>query len=197
MTTDWARLRQVMYEPATCWLSTDYAGDRWLTDQYVLYNVTGYEELYCYDSSYDVVWPDGPYQVTVSKGFKPRKSVPQPDIEAYLAKMNDKSWLPASPTEWSVAEHPGKAMLWRFGALPCLLGESTWSAIKRHHPNVEVEYTSDGNIFRFRETCHLDPYDDCAGGDCPCEPVVFAYAAGIRCPDGQEDAAYEIARSAA
>jgi len=197
VTTDWGRLRQVMYEPATVWLSTDYGGDRWLTDQFVLYRVTGYEELFCYDSSYDVVWPDGPYQLTVSKGFKPRKSVPQPDIDGYFAKLEDKTWEPTSPSEWSVAEHPGKAMLWMYGSgsvrPSCLLGESTWTALRRHHPDATVEYTSEGNIFRFSEIFHIDPEDDCMDGECACTGIPFAFAAGIRVPEGQEHVANAIA----
>lgn len=221
MTSDYARLRQIMYEPATVWLSTDLGGQRWLTDKFVLYDVTDYEELKDYDfhvclgypwhlgyepiegecSCPDEV-PDGSYQLTVSKGFKPRESVPEPDIEAYFVKMNEKEWHPVKPSEWSVAEHPGKAMLWTHSshqlgddkALPCLIGEPTWKAIKRHHPNVLVEYTAEGNTFRFREVIH----DGCDEESyCGCRPTLFAYAAGIRIPDGQETIANEIARLAA
>lgn len=212
MTSDWARLRQVMYEPSTVWLSTDYGGDRWLTDQFVLYRVTGYAELSDYDFhtclNYEP-WlgyepledecscpeeiPDGPYQLTVSRGFKPRKSVPQPDIEGYFQNLAKKSWCPTFPGEWSVAEHPGKAMLWTYEGKPCLLGESTWTALKRHHPDVIVEYTPEGNIFRFSEVFHVDPEDDCMDGSCNCQEIPFAFAAGIQIPDGQEHVAEAIA----
>lgn len=216
MTTDWGRLRQVMYEPSAVWLSTDYGGDRWLTDQFVLYRVTGYDELSAYDfhvclgydpslgyeplegecSCPDVI-PDAPYQLTVSKGFKPRKSVPQPDIDGYFAKLEDKIWMPARPSEWSVAEHPGKAMLWTFGAgsvrPPCLIGESTWTALKRHHPDAVVEYTPEGNIFRLSEVRHIDLEGDCAASECACLSVPFAFVAGIQVPEGQEHVAGAIA----
>jgi hypothetical protein len=76
-----------------------------------------------------------------------------------------------------VAEHPGKAQLWRSLGVPCLLGESTWAAIRRHYPGVSVEYSHGKlNLFRFSA-----------------EGVgVFCFAAGIRCPEGQEGAAMAI-----
>ena len=215
MTTDWAKLRRIMYEPSTVWLATDYGGQRWLTDQFVLYDVTGYAELHDYDfhvclgypahlgyeplegecSCPDEI-PDGSYQLTVTKGFKPRDSVPQPDIEAYFVKMNESVWVPADPCEWSVAEHPGKAMLWTANSnIPCLLGESTWTEIKRYHPDVEVEWAPNqgAGTFRFSETYHVDPDDEeCSTGECDCETRWFAFAAGIRVPDGQEHVAGAI-----
>lgn len=208
MATDWARLRQVMYQPSAVWLSTVYGNERWLTDQFVLYNVTGFNELYYYDPSYgpEWQWGDGAYKLTVSKGFEPRDSVPEPDTETWLEQLYDNhEWVRAEPTEWSVAEDPDKprpsrAMLWTSDGLPCLMGESTWVALKRNHPGCTVDYAhGKRNVFRFRHawrTWHIDPDDDCAAGECGCgEPPIFAFAAGIRCPEGQEDIAYEIARA--
>lgn len=184
-----ARIRQVMYEPASVWLATENGGDRWLTDQFVLYNVTGAEVLYCYDCSYDVEWPDGPYRLMASGDWRmnERDSIPQPDIEAYFGVMASHVWYPAHPSEWSVAEHPGKAMLWSadngspeaVDGLPCLLGESTWTAIKRHHPECEVLYAFNrkAGVFKF-----IWP-----------DGVPFAYAAGIQIPEGQEAIASAIA----
>src|SRR5579859_4718903 len=185
-----------MYQPSAVWLATDYAGDRWLTDQFVVYNITGIDALYCYDSSYDVQWPDGPYKLVQAKGFRElrqRDSIPQPDIEGYLKLMGERNWQLAEPTEWSVAEHPGKAMLWLAGG-PCLLGESTWTAIRKHYPGVVVEWAPNkgAGVFRFSIAVHIDPDDDCAAGQCGCEAVPFGYAAGIRCPEGQEGIADAI-----
>lgn len=200
MTSEWAQLRQIMYEPSQCWLSTEYSGDRWLTDQYVLMNVSdheGFEEL-----------ADGPYKLTVSNGPQARDSVPEPDIEAWFAVVARYSWREVRPSEWSVAEHPGKAMLWvidepcpifgedNMAHLPCLLGEPTWTAISRHYPDVIVEYAPEGNLFRFSATNHIDPMDDCLDGGCACGPLPFCYAAGIRVPDGQEAVADAIANAA-
>lgn len=213
MATDWAKLRRIMYEPSAVWLST--AGERrWLTDQFVLYDVTGLDKLREYTFHLDgCAWeetvecscpdelPDGAYKLTVSEGFKPRDSVPEPDIEAYLAMLAGKTWRPAEPSEWSVAEHPGKAMLWLCDERPCLLGESTWTEVKRYHPKAEVEWAPNkgAGVFRFREgwrTWHMDPDDDCAAGDCGCgDPPIFAYAAGIRCPEGQEGVADAMVRA--
>ena len=191
-----ARIRQIMYEPSAVWLATEYSGDRWITDQFVLYNVTGAEVLQCYDVNlnYDVEWPDGPYQLMATGEWraKQRDSIPEPDIETYFGIMAESVWVPADPTEWSVAEHPGKAMLWvSYLGDACLLGESTWTAIKRHHPEVMVEHSPNkgAGVFRFSE-----PPDDCnVAFESPAIP--FAYAAGIRVPEGQEDVAHAIAQA--
>lgn len=202
MATDWARLRQVMYQPSAVWLSTVYGTERWLTDQFVLYNVTGFAELYYYDPSYgpEWQWEDGAYKLTVSKGFEPRDSVPEPDMEAWFEKLyNDHEWVRAYPTEWSVAEDPDKprpsrAMLWMSDAIPCFFGESTWVALKRNHPGVIVDYAhGKANVFRFSEIPR--EHEACEEGVyCGHRPIPFAFAAGIRCPDGQQDAAHEIVR---
>src|SRR5215472_17217302 len=131
-----ARIRSIMYEPSSVWLCTDAQNERWLTDQFVLLNVTGAEALYCYDSSYGIEWPDGPYQLMATGQWRmqERDSIPEPDIEAYFEVLARKvRWCHVEPTEWSVAEHPGKAMLGVSEDTPCLLGESTWTAIHRHY----------------------------------------------------------------
>lgn len=177
----WTRLRQIMYQPSVVWLATDDQGRRWLTDQYVVYDVTQLEALYCYDSSYDVVWPDGAYQLmaTGKERFRPRDDSHVVHIQEWLKIATEKPWYYTHPSEWSVAEHPGKAMLWVSGNEPCLFGESTWSAIHKHYPDVAAQYTPEGNLFRFS----LDG-----------KP--FAYAAGIQIPEGQERVAQAIAEVA-
>lgn len=204
MPTEWAQLRQIMYQPSTVWLCTENSGDRWLTDQFVLLNVTD-------DPSFEVCsecksgricgecppgYPDGPYKLTASNGPQQRASVPEPDIEAWFTRAAESKWRRVKPTEWSVAEHPGKAMLWAYwcagGGAPCLFGESTWTALKRHHPEVEVDYALDLNLFRFSEMPH-EVTPECSEGTCMCVLTPFCYAAGIRVPDGQEDVACAIA----
>lgn len=186
-----------MYEPSKVWLSTDLGGQRWLTDQFVLYDVTDADVLYCYDTSYDVVWPDGPYQLMATGEWRiqTRDSIPEPDIETYFELMNAQEWSPCRPSEWSVAEHPGRAMAWTANGRPCLLGEPTWTAIRRYHPEATVEWAPNegAGTFRFREVQH----DGCDEDDevyCGHRPIVFAFAAGIRVPEGQEEIAREIAR---
>lgn len=181
----WASLRQIMYQPSVVWLATEYSGDRWLTDQYVMLLVTDWGEF--------AEMPDGPYRLTVSNGPQPNDAVPEPDIEGWFGVVSKWAWKPAEPTEWSVAEHPGKAMLWASEGRPCLLGEPTWTALKRHYPDVVVEHSFDGaSMFRFSECQHIDIDDDCMAGECGCQPIPFAYAAGIRCPDGQEGIAERV-----
>jgi hypothetical protein len=127
--------------------------------------------------------------------MKERDSVPEPDIETYFGIVGDGPWLLAHQTEWSVAEHPGKAMLWAYDAYPCLLGEATWTAIKRHHPGVFVEYHATRNLFRFSEMEHEPLCGEPGSIVCRCPLVTFAYAAGIRMPEGQEDVAHAIAQT--
>jgi hypothetical protein len=172
---EWTRLRAILYEPSSVWMATWAANERWLTDQYVMLDVTGS----CALEDYEV--PDGGYKLVASKGFEPRELGWRPDIDVYFAAMDQLAdWLPAQPSEWSVAEHPGKAQLWTYrprDLFPCLLGESTWTAIKRNHPDCLVEYSEETNVFRFTAAGH-----------------VFCFAAGIRIPDGQGEVAHAIAR---
>lgn len=201
----WAELRQILYEPSAVWLATWAGTERWLTDQFVMLDVTGSDALA------EAELPDGGYKLTAANGFQPRDTVPEPDLDVYFAAMDvAANWHLARPTEWSVAEHPGKAMLWTyfvpidsgFGTTnvpldvgqPCLLGESTWTAIRRHHPGCLVEYSDEINAFRFAELPRDCP--SCAGEPgvyCGHRPLPFCFAAGIRIPDGQEQVAAAIA----
>lgn len=172
------RLRQIMYEPSAVWLAT-WAGERrWLTDGYVMLDVTDSPALE------DEEVPDGGYKLVASKGFDPRDAVPEPDLDKYFERLDEiAEWHVVKPSEWSVAEHPGKAQLWIYNApgfkpQPCLLGESTWTQLKRHHADAIVEYSPERNTFRFTEG------------------LPFCFAAGIRVPDGQEFVAAAIARKA-
>ena len=191
-----ARIRSIMYEPSKVWLATEHCGDRWLTDQFVLYDVTGAEVLQCYDESYGIEWPDGPYQLMATGQWRAnrRDSIPEPDIEAFLRIMAGHIWYLAEPTEWSVAEHPGKAMLWNVGGMPALLGESTWSAIKRHHPDCVVEFALNlhAGTFRFSQAMCHGPAEACETHECDCRMVPFAFAAGIEIPEGQEEIALTL-----
>jgi hypothetical protein len=183
----YAALRQIMYQPSAVWLATEYSGDRWLHDQWVMLNVTGNSALRYEDATDSELElgeiPDGAYKLMADQklGLQPRDSIPQADLEAYFAGILGE-WRPANPTQWSVAEHPGKAMLWEARGsgvqLPCLLGESTWTAIKRHYPDCEVHWQPRRNLFQFSER-----------GSFP-----FCFAAGIQVPTGQERIAVEIAR---
>lgn len=172
---EWTRLRAILYEPSSVWLATWAGNECWLTDQYVMLDVTSS----CAFEDYDV--PDGGYKLVASKGFEPKELGWKPDLDAYFAAMDQLAdWYPVRASEWSVVEHPGKAQLWVSSVgsqpLPCLLGESTWSAIKRNHPGCLVEYSEETNVFRFTDE------------------RVFCFAAGIRVPDGQERMAKALAR---
>lgn len=182
---EWARLRALLYESHDLALSTDERdGHRWLTDRYVLLDITG--------SIAAEGTEDGCYRLVQARGFEARThefeggEVPLANylgggIVDYLELVETKAaWEPVVPSQWSVAEHPGKAMLLSCRGLPVLMGESTWTALHRHYeePVVEYDILSGRNLFRVHELGH---------GKTP-----VAYVAGIRIPDGQEEIARAI-----
>ena len=181
---EWTRLRALLYETHEVSLSTDDRdGHRWLTDRYVLLDITGSVAAEGVD--------DGIYKLVQSKGFEARAGALRNflggGIVDYLEKVESGAlWAPVIHSQWSVAEHPGKAMLLvaetPWPNTPCLMGESTWTTLHRHYPECRVEYDvcSNRNLFRVSE-----PYYK--------SYTVRAYVAGIRVPTGQGNIASAIA----
>jgi hypothetical protein len=171
-----------MYEGLRVQLATDAQGRRWLTDGFVCLNVTDSAATlkHCDDGCCDHLGflPDGVYKLTAARGLVARDGeVLAFDPDAYLARVEASAvWRLALPTEWSVAEHPGKAMLWRADGRPCLMGEPTWTSFRSRFDSPRIEYDTSGsqNVFRV------------SVGD------VVAYVAGIRIPDGQEGQAHAV-----
>lgn len=182
------RLRGIMYEPSCVRLSTRADDDgRYLTDGYVMLDVT--------DSPAVDGVEDGRYRLMAppNQRFKPLDGPNEFDADGYFARLADAEWAPAEPSQWSVAEHPGKAMLFSVethslpgdplgdvvGTEPALMGEETWRTLRRHYEDANAEYAVSGvdlNIFRI------------LSGD-----LVIAYVAGIQIPTGQEGIAQAIA----
>jgi hypothetical protein len=180
---EWTRLRALLYETHDLALCTDERdGHRWLTDRYVLLDVTASIAIQ------DV--EDGPYKLVQSKGFQYAKGSVNylgAGIVDYLENVEKPGsrWEPVEPSEWSVAEHPGKAMLLTYLDVngepqPVLIGEPTWTALHRHFEEAYVDHHERLNLFRVWQM----------------GPKVVAYIAGIRIPDGQEAVAHAIARAA-
>ena len=194
---EWARIRSIMYENTRLRLSTAAMDDgRWLTDGYVLLDVT--------DSPAVEGLDDAQYKLQAGKGFMPiyneypetgdkvlRASEFDPD--AYLDGLADAEWAPATPSQWSVAEHPGKAMLFSVQepyahmgeaqqVSAALMGESTWATLHSNYPGATAEYACnrDKTLFRIIFAGHG-------------ELEVVAYIAGIQIPTGQEGIAQAIA----
>lgn len=180
----YAALQQIMYQPSDVWLATDRSGDRWLHDQWVMLCVSGNSALG--DTA------DGAYKIVVSgdnRGLQPRTAIPAQDLDLFfeVAERDPAEWIDVAPSEWSVAEEriangkkSERAMLWVAASTPCLVGESTWLAIRRRWPEAEMKYLPRRNLFRF--------VDLGVAGE-----TLFAYAAGIRIPEGQENIAQAIA----
>lgn len=194
----WRQMRAIMYQPLEVWLVTDKGGNRWLTDQYVMLDITVSEEFR------DL--PDGAYKIAfISKGPEPREAPMNFDVEKYIERVNHHHWWPATPTKWSVEESANdRAMLWdTYDA--ALLGRDTWKAIKRFYPDCKVECASwkddEGHrrtVFRFVDVPAHTHDDDGSVEGCPgCfpGPRIFAYAAGIRIPEGEELRADVILRA--
>jgi hypothetical protein len=170
-----------MYEPLRVQLATAENGQRWLTDGFVMLDVSA--SLVLVSDITNLPWRDGVFKLTAAHGLTPRDEILGFKVdEALELAERDAKWVLAEPTQWSVAEHPGKAMLFSADGLPCLLGESTWTALHKAYerPGVEYNTSEDHNLFRVSA-----------------DWTVVAYIAGIRCPEGEEDHAKLLARSSA
>ena len=179
---EWARLRSLLYETHDLALTTDGRdGHRWLTDRYVLLDVTGSPAIEGLE--------DGAYKLLATRGLQGGLAVNEDyqnflggGIVDYLDRVESgANWVCAHPSEWSVAEHPGKAMLLSCVGRPVLIGESTWTTLHRHFPEARVEYdmSSGRNLFRVWEpNGNFDPGSR-----------IVAYVAGIQIPEGQEEIA--------
>jgi hypothetical protein len=191
----WRYMRAIMYQPTEVWLAS-LKDQRWLTDAFVLLDVSDSEEFR--------ELPDGAYKLTVVNGPEPRDAPISFKVKDYFKSMNKRDWLSARPTMWSVIEdYNGKAMLWdTFDAndsVPALLGESTWRAIKRYRPDVLVCHSWRGNsVFRFSAPIHKGDCETTAEGEylCACAPIPFAYAAGIKMPEDEQVTAEAILEAA-
>jgi squalene cyclase len=163
-----------MYQPNSVMLQQARSGKWWLTDMYVMLNVTG-------DPGVAGLEP-GEYRI-MGSGEMRELSTRVMDVDGYLYNIAGQCrWREAEPTEWSVAEHPGKAMLFSVrqtgtGKIQryALLGEGTWTALTKYHPVKALYYSQRNNLFLFDMDTHS------------------AYVAGIRCPEGQEKVAEAIA----
>lgn len=180
---EWTRLRALLYEGYDLALCTDDRDShRWLTDRYVLLDVTGSPAVEALE--------DGVYKLVQSKGFQPiegHRNYLDGGIVDYLNNVETGAWwAPVVPSGWSVAEHPGRAMLLACNGAPVLIGESTWTQLHRHYdkPLVQYDVKSGRNLFRVAEP---PPAKFAEIGR------VVAYVAGIRIPDGQEEIARAIA----
>lgn len=172
------RLRALLYTSRDVALATDDRdGRRYLCDRYVMLDVTHSVAI--------AEVADGIYKLVASKGFEPREG--EDWLNGGVVDFFDHAeagaiWTAVTPTQWSVAEHPGKAMLLVAGTVPCLIGESTWTALHRHYREPLVEYNvAGGNMFRAKSRVAGVIYG------------ILGYVAGIRIPDGQVEIARQIA----
>ncbi len=164
-----AKLRKLFIEPGAVTLATDDVNQRWLTDQFVIIDVTDLR----------LTEPDGRYRLMTSE----LRSLDQAshDVTAYLTKVEAGAvWEKVIPTGWSVTADPAKAALVYVTATRALaINEALMLEFLRQYPEGYFEYNTHGTrrVYRF-------------GTDAK----VIAYVAGIVIPPEQLATAKAIVR---
>lgn len=145
--------------------------DRWLSDSYVIVNVTG-------DPAVDGL-PDGTYKLTAGKGLIPSEFL-TPDTLGLLETIEGRQakWLRLYRTQWSVADSPFKVMLvYTETGIPLAINEGIWKAFAEAYWD---------KLVAFEATEENMPYRVTAGGE------VVGYVARAHLPDGEEEAALAL-----
>ncbi len=164
-----AKLRKLFIEPGAVTLATDDVNQRWLTDQFVITDVTDLR----------LTEPDGRYRLMTSE----LRSLDQAshDVTAYLTKVEAGAvWEKVIPTGWSVTADPAKAALVYVTATRALaINEALMLEFLRQYPEGYFEYNTHDRlrVYRF-------------GTDAK----VIAYVAGIVIPPEQLATAKAIVR---
>lgn len=172
-----ARLRTLLrVNPAHAHLFSDpnqpdICPDRWLSDSYVIVNVTG-------DLAVEGL-PDGPYRLTAGKGLVPNEFL-VPDTLGLLRSIEgyERKWLRLYRTQWGVADSPFRVMLvYTETGVPLAINEGIWKAFTEAYWD---------KLVAFEATEEKLPYRVTAGGE------VVGYVARAGLPDGEEDAAMAL-----
>lgn len=135
--------------------------ERWLSDRYVMVNVTGDKTL---RSEHDLVsadlrlspeWPDGLYKLTAGKGLVPHEELPFSDSAGLLDSIERPGdWWRMERTRWQLADSPANLMLayarHEQGHIPLAVNENIWAAfgaafrdLTETEPQVQFRYCAD------------------------------------------------------
>lgn len=101
-----AQLYRIMVEPGTVYVVTDPKGRRWITDTYVMLDVTDFAAIVGTDHK------DGRYSLLATIGLRwTDDSVP--DVDAYFASVEHAGarWTQVRETEWSLRDDRAR-LLW-------------------------------------------------------------------------------------
>jgi hypothetical protein len=170
-----AKLRKLFIEPGAVTLATDDVNQRWLTDQFVIIDVTDLR----------LTEPDGRYRLMTSE----LRSLDQAshDVTAYLTKVEYGAvWEKVIPTGWSVTADPAKAALVYVTATRALaINEALMLEFLRQYPegyfehDVTVREKISRRVFRFGTDAKVIAY--VAGIAIPPEHLATAKAIVRRC----------------
>ena len=183
-----ARLRKLLpVNPGKVHLFTrGLAGDRWLSDRYVMVKVTDDAALRVHEGavysdgselSYEE-FPDGSYKLTAGKGLQPSElAVPVTVALLNLIESKDGNWHRLYRTQWAVSDSEAKLMLAYTkvdGAVqPHAINEGIWTAFEAAFPDDEV-------LFMAREG---DPYKVVLAKDGHPETVAYVARGNFVDPD--------------
>jgi hypothetical protein len=167
--------------------------ERWLSDRYVMVNVTGDKtlraerDLVTADLKLSPEWPDGLYKLTAGKGLVPCDELPFSDSAGLLDNIERPGdWRRMERTRWQVADSPANLMLayaFRLGErrIPLAVNEGIWAAfaaafrdLTETEPQVGFDY------------CAERPYRVTFNG------IIVGYVASAHFPEDQQKIAQTI-----
>jgi len=161
-----ARLRSLLkVNPKEAHLITHKDEQRWLSDRYVMVNVTG--DLALSPEAFNGApfsgeMPDGTYHLTAAKGLVPHEFLPSDTGKLIDALESREGWRRVHRTQWSVADSKAKLMLVYAQAgngtmiggplkrVPMAINEGIWTAFEQAFWDelVTFETLLDGYPFR-------------------------------------------------
>jgi hypothetical protein len=169
---------------------------RWLSDKYVMVNVTGSPALRVPDppgmvdshSTVEMELPDGAYKLTAAHGLQPSSGWLVPDTAGLLSflESRDAKWSPMYRTQWSIADSPAKLMLayadvvnkecpLKSYRVAVAVNEGIWAAFEAAFPGCRFEWR-EGDPYRVTDA----------------DGRIVGYVAKARVPEDEEATAQRI-----
>lgn len=181
--------------PGECHLFTrpetmDRTAQRWLSDRYVMLDVTSNRALMLPDGDEAL---DGMYKLTAGKGLIPLAAefiAPNTPGLLDMIEGNTPDWYQMHRTRWSMADDDAKKMLCyttrNFHTEPLAINEGIWTEMEQHFKPADMERS----LVKF-EYAPGRPYRVSYGGE------VVAYVATADFPKGMNLEARKIVEVAA
>jgi hypothetical protein len=158
-----------MVEPGNVYLAS-VEGRIWLTDQFVILDVTGFSAVQELE--------DGWYRIVASganAGLRPREKGPSLNIANWIKEIRGRSYCPATATEISFTDSEAKAMLlfvevsepidraWPTAIrYPVAMNEDVWRSFKTAWPDAKLSHPGYAGPFRIsipghKELAYVEP----------------------------------------